>query len=203
MTYAAGTTVTSAVVTDRRVDNAPVKGYDVQAENRTGGSAGKIEAGDVLVLTWSRQMNITTLLSGWSGSGSANMTVRLADGAVSGVGTGSSADALQLLTAAGSVSGLGNVNLNGNDDQVEEDHHVRGHGHPEHGDDRWHGSHGRAHHARDRHERQRQRPNLERHADHDLDAERHWPATPWATPARPRRSASWESRIVTSSRLER
>jgi hypothetical protein len=113
MTYAGGTTVTSAVVTDR-VDNAPVKGYDVQAENRTGGRAGRVETGDVLVLTWSRQMNIATLLSGWSGSGSTSMTVRLADGAVSGVGTGSSADALQLLTAAGAVSGLGNVNLKSN-----------------------------------------------------------------------------------------
>ena len=114
MTYAGGTTLTSAVVADRRVDNSPVAGYDVQAENRTGGTAGRIEAGDVIVLTWSRQMSIATLLAGWSGTGTANLTVRLVDGASSGIGTGGGADALQLLSAAESATGLGSVNLKAN-----------------------------------------------------------------------------------------
>ena len=46
MTYGSGQTLTSAIVADRRVDNAAVTGYDVQAVNRTGGSAGKLESGD-------------------------------------------------------------------------------------------------------------------------------------------------------------
>ena len=113
MTYAGGT-LTSAVVADRRVDNSPVAGYDVQTENRTGGTVGRIETGDVVVLTWTRQMNIATLLAGWSGAGTANLTVKLADGASSGIGTGGGADAMQLLSAAESATGLGAINLKGN-----------------------------------------------------------------------------------------
>jgi hypothetical protein len=114
MTYASGSTLTSAVISDRRVDNSPVSGYDVQAENRTGGSAGRLEAGDVLVLTWSRRMNTATLLAGWDGSGTASLTVKLLDGATNGIGTGGGADALQLLGPTGSVTGLGSVNLKAN-----------------------------------------------------------------------------------------
>jgi hypothetical protein len=114
MTYASGQTLTSAVISDRRVDNSIVTGYDVQAENRTGGRAGSIETGDALVLTWSRPMNITTLLPGWNGTATAGLTARLADGNASGVNTGSGADALQLLDVAGNATGLGNVNLKAN-----------------------------------------------------------------------------------------
>jgi hypothetical protein len=114
MTYAGGTTLTSAVVKDRRVDNSAVTGYDVQAENRAGGKAGRLEAGDALVLTWSRRMSPSTLLAGWSGGGALNMVVRLVDGAVAGVGTGSGADGLQLLDAGGNATGLGSVNLKAN-----------------------------------------------------------------------------------------
>jgi hypothetical protein len=114
MTYAGGQTLTSAVIGDRRVDNSVVTGYDVQAENRAGGRAGRVESGDVLVLTWSRRMNTSSLLPGWDGTGTASLTVRLADGAVTGVNTGSGADALQLLDTAGNASGLGNVNLKSN-----------------------------------------------------------------------------------------
>jgi hypothetical protein len=110
----AGGTVTSAVVGGRRVDNSPVAGYDVQAENHAGGKAGRLETGDVLVLTWSKRMNIATLLSGWDGTGTANLKVRLADGNSTGIGTGSALDALQLLTSAGDVTGLGQVNLKAN-----------------------------------------------------------------------------------------
>jgi len=114
MTYAGGSTLTSAVIASRRVDNAPVAGFDVQAENRAGGVAGRVEISDVLVLTWSRRMNTTTLLAGWDGAGTANLQVRLADGSSRDIGTGSGADALQLLTSAGSVTGLGQVNLKTN-----------------------------------------------------------------------------------------
>ena len=114
MTYASGLTLTSAIVEDRRVDNSVVTGYDVQAENGSGGSAGRLAAGDALVLTWSRKMNIATLIGGWSGAAATNMVVRLVDGNVSGVGTGGGADGLQLLDAAGNATGLGSVNLKGN-----------------------------------------------------------------------------------------
>jgi hypothetical protein len=114
MTYGTGQTLTSAVVVDRRVDNLVVTGYDVQTENRAGGSAGRVEAGDVLVLTWSGRMNTATLLSGWDGTGTANATVRLSDGANASINTGGGADALELLDVAGNATGLGSVNLKAN-----------------------------------------------------------------------------------------
>ena len=114
MTYGTGQTLTSAIVSDRRVDNAAVTGYDVQAVNKVGGSAGKLGSGDTVTLTWSRAMNTTTLLTGWNGTGTVSLTVRLLDGNTAGIGTGSGADALQLLNAAGSASGLGTVNLKAN-----------------------------------------------------------------------------------------
>jgi hypothetical protein len=114
MTYGTGQTLTSAVVSDRRVDNAAVTGYDVQAVNRVGGSAGKLGSGDTVDLTWSRRMSPTTLLGGWSGTGTANLSVRLVDGATTGINTGSGADALQLLDASGNASGLGTVNTKAN-----------------------------------------------------------------------------------------
>ena len=114
MTYAGGSTLTSAVVAGRRVDNATVTGYDVQTENGAGGSAGKVEGGDVVVLTWSRRMNLATLLAGWDGSGTASLTVKLVDGASSGIGTGGGSDLLQLLGPTGAATGLGAINLKGN-----------------------------------------------------------------------------------------
>jgi Big-like domain-containing protein len=114
MTYGTGQTLTSAVMAARVVDNAAVTGYDVQAVNRVGGSAGKLGIGDTVDLTWSRQMNTTSLLPGWSGTGTANLTVRLVDGATTGINTGSGADALQLLDAAGNAGGLGTINLKAN-----------------------------------------------------------------------------------------
>ena len=59
-------------------------------------------------------MNTTTLLTGWNGTGTQSLSVRLSDGGTAGIGTGSGADALELLNAAGSASGLGTVNLKAN-----------------------------------------------------------------------------------------
>ncbi|MCA1697485.1 MAG: signal peptidase I [Actinobacteria bacterium] len=114
MTYASGQTLTSAVISDRRVDNSIVTGYDVQAENKPGGRAGKIETGDALILTWSRPMNTTTLLPAWNATTTAPLTARLADGNTSAINTGSGSDALQLLDLTGNATGLGNVNLKAN-----------------------------------------------------------------------------------------
>ena len=171
MTYASGTTVTSAIVAGRRVDNAPAAGYDVQAENRAGGRAGRVEIGDVLVLTWTRPMNITTLLAGWNGTGTANLTVKLLDGSVSGIGTGGGADALAAAHVGGRCERPRPAQRKGGPDQVEEDHGLHGDRHPEHGEHRRHRSDGHAHHARDDHERQQERPHDERDPGHGLDAE--------------------------------
>ena len=114
MTYASGQTLTSALIEDRRVDNSPVTGYDVQAENASGGTLGRLGVGDALVLTWSRKMSIATLIAGWSGSGPANMVVRLVDGGVNAINTGGGADAVQLLDASGNATGLGAVNVKTN-----------------------------------------------------------------------------------------
>ena len=114
MTYASGQTLTSALVEDRRVDNSVITGYDMQAENRAGGRAGRIETGDALVLTWSRAMNVATLLTGWSGVTTANLVVRFVDGGVNGINTGGGSDALQLLDASGNATGLGSANLKAN-----------------------------------------------------------------------------------------
>ncbi len=170
MTYAGGQTLTSALVTDRRVDNAAVTGYDVQAENRAGGRAGRVETGDVLVLTWSRTMNTTTLLPGWSG------TARRAPRRPARRRLVARHRRWSRLAAAARRVGQrrrpGQRQPQGEPHQVQEDHRVRGHRHAEQRVDRRHRPDGHADHARDGHERRRQYPHLERIAAHGLDAER-------------------------------
>ena len=53
MTSTLGATTTSATVANRTIDNTPVRGVDVQTVNKPGGTAGRPEAGDKLVLTYS------------------------------------------------------------------------------------------------------------------------------------------------------
>ena len=79
MTTTAGATLTSATVANRIIDNAVVRGVDIQAANKTGGKLGKMEAGDKLTLTYSEPMKASTLIAGWSGAGNANLYVRLTD----------------------------------------------------------------------------------------------------------------------------
>lgn len=97
MTSNLGTSTTSAVLT-RVVDNAPVRGRDVQAVNTN--SAGRLVSGDQLVLTFTRPMNPATLIAGWTGAAPAATTVRLVDAGTS--------DRLEL------APGLGTVVLNAN-----------------------------------------------------------------------------------------
>jgi hypothetical protein len=112
MTTGAGATLTSAVVANRRIDNAPVLGVDVQATNRSGGTPARLETGDSLSLTWSAAMNPATLVSGWNGSGSATVYVRARDGGLLGGGIG---DTLDFWGNAGltTATGLGAVTLAG------------------------------------------------------------------------------------------
>ena len=73
---------TSAVVGPSQVDNSPVRGLDVQATS--GGSAGKLSAGDTLTFTYSRAMKLTSILPGWDGTARA-VVVRLRDGKTLGL----------------------------------------------------------------------------------------------------------------------
>jgi chitinase len=75
LTNTDGTTATSPVVTNRIVDKTPGKGVDIQTTN--GGIEGKIDAGDTVVYTFSKQMDLSSIYAGWSGSAtSGTMRVR-------------------------------------------------------------------------------------------------------------------------------
>lgn len=102
-------TTTSATLSARRVDNSPLRGYDVQATNG-GASVGKFGAGDVVKLTYTDEVNLSTITSGWTGSSLA-VTLRLRDGNL--LGLGSSGDTIDVLRN-GSAVNLGSVNLKGN-----------------------------------------------------------------------------------------
>jgi hypothetical protein len=79
----AGNTTTTATVT-RTVD-ATLRAQDVQAVNN--GTLGRVEAGDQLVLTYSRVVDLTTVRAGWTGAATP-VAVTLEDAGVAGTGTG-------------------------------------------------------------------------------------------------------------------
>ncbi len=97
---------TSSVVSARRVDNTPLRGYDVQTANG-GATAGKVENGDVVTLTYNDQVNLASISPAWNGS-ALTVTVRLRDGGVIGL-TGKN-DTLDVLRSGVAVN-LGSVNL--------------------------------------------------------------------------------------------
>jgi signal peptidase I len=104
-----GRTTTSAIVTTR-VDNNPIRAYDVQTANG-GFIAGRLENRDSLTLTYSERVNLNGILAGWTGTATA-VTVRLRDGAL--LGLSSSTDDTITVLRNGSPVNLGSVNLNGN-----------------------------------------------------------------------------------------
>ncbi|MEG9225459.1 Ig-like domain-containing protein [Aeromicrobium sp. Sec7.5] len=63
-----GATATSNLMTGRKVDNVttPLKALDVQTV--TAGNPNRIDAGDKVLLTYSRQVDLTTITPGWDGS---------------------------------------------------------------------------------------------------------------------------------------
>lgn len=111
MTTSAGATVISATVAGRIVDNTTVRAHDVDGLNRAGGTLGRLESGDTLVLTFTDAMRPATLIPAWTGLTPATLYVRVRDGA--GVGGVSSADVLQLVADAtgATATGLGSVGL--------------------------------------------------------------------------------------------
>ncbi|MDP3950299.1 MAG: signal peptidase I [Microbacterium sp.] len=111
LTDGTGRETISAPVTGRRVDNAPLRGADVQAANGAG-ILGRFDAGDTLTFTYSQQVNLASVTPGWTGA-SLPVTVRLRDGNVQGLGTGSRGDTVDILRPGSSVN-LGSVNTKGN-----------------------------------------------------------------------------------------
>jgi hypothetical protein len=111
MTDSAGKVQLSAVLAGRRVDNSPVRGFDVQSLNGAGGTLGRLQTGDALVLTWNKEMAPATLVPGWTGAGSAAIHVRLRDAAAAGA----AADSLDFAVNAAmtQATGLGSVALGG------------------------------------------------------------------------------------------
>ncbi len=71
------TTTTSATVTTT-VANA-FRGVDVQSVNRTGGTVGKMEAGDQIVFTYSGQASPSSILPGWSGTSAATVSASMSN----------------------------------------------------------------------------------------------------------------------------
>jgi Bacterial Ig domain len=113
MASANGTIVNSASVAARQVDNTAVRGVDVQAANRSGGTLGRLEAGDSIAFTYSEQMSPASILPGWSGTSPTPIYLRLRDGNL--LGSGSAGDTLQFSTdaAGNNPLRLGSVNLRG------------------------------------------------------------------------------------------
>ena len=100
-----GTTI-SATVADRRVDNTPLRGHDVQSANG-GATVGRIESGDTLTLTYTERVDLTTITPGWSG-GALAVSVRVRDGGL--LGLSGKNDTLDVLRSGAAVN-LGSVNL--------------------------------------------------------------------------------------------
>ncbi len=69
LTDANGNQATSNVVGSRSVDNTTTafRGVDVQALNG-GGTVGRVDAGDTMVFTFSRRVDLSTVTPGWTGN---------------------------------------------------------------------------------------------------------------------------------------
>lgn len=106
-----GKTTVSATLSARRIDNTPLKAYDVQAVNG-GARAGRLDAGDKLTFTYTDQVAPASVMAGWTGTSTA-VTLRLRDGNAVTAGLGGSNDTVDVLSGS-TVLNLGSVNLKGN-----------------------------------------------------------------------------------------
>ncbi|MUN63477.1 signal peptidase I [Kocuria sediminis] len=92
----------SAVVAARQVDNAPLRGADVQTANG-GTTVGRLDARDTITYTYTGQIAPASVIPGWDGAQATSVVVTL-----NGTSTGS---VLTVGRTAGAVSNLGSVNL--------------------------------------------------------------------------------------------
>lgn len=95
------------------VDNTAPTASNIQTTNVSGGTAGRAQAGDTIVFTYSEQIDPESMLAGWTGS-STNVVVRLIDGGCTLILC--SDDSVAIWNAADSVPlPFGSVNLNRSD----------------------------------------------------------------------------------------
>lgn len=106
LTPASGAATTSRTVTGSRVDNAPLRGVDVQTTNG-GSTPGRLEADDTVTFTYSGEIDLGTVSSGWTGA-ARTVDVLLRDGELSGLSDRS--DTLEVEFGNAAVN-LGSVNL--------------------------------------------------------------------------------------------
>jgi hypothetical protein len=99
-----GLTGTTAAVTFT-VDATKPTATSVAATNKTGGTAGKIESGDIVTFTYSEPIAAASVWSGWDGS-STSVKVTFTNS--------SSADTFGVVTATTGTINLGSVATNGN-----------------------------------------------------------------------------------------
>jgi hypothetical protein len=96
----------STVIASRHVDNSPLRALDVQAVNGSG-SAGRLDSGDQLVLTYGGDLDPASVTGGWTGA-SLPVSLRIRDGGV--LGLGAKSDTIDVLRSGAPVA-LGSVNL--------------------------------------------------------------------------------------------
>ncbi|BCJ44225.1 hypothetical protein GCM10010168_10380 [Actinoplanes ianthinogenes] len=89
------------------VDATPPTMVDVQAANKAGNTAGQLDAGDTLELTYSEPISPASIIGSWDGS-ARSITVRVAQCATSGCKT---PDTLTFLDSAGNLLPLGTVTM--------------------------------------------------------------------------------------------
>ncbi|WP_104182270.1 Ig-like domain-containing protein [Arthrobacter sp. B0490] len=109
LTDTAGRETISALVAQRRVDNSPLRGTDIQTTSTTT-TPGTAGPGDSMVFTYSQPVNPATVTPTWNGA-ALPVTVRLRDGSL--VGLDGSGDTIDVQRSGAAVN-LGSVNLRQN-----------------------------------------------------------------------------------------
>lgn len=79
LTDGSGKVTTSALVTARQVDNAPLRGADVQTANG-GTTAGRLDARDSITYTWTGEVAPSSVAAGWDGTQALPVVVTLQGG---------------------------------------------------------------------------------------------------------------------------
>ena len=96
------------------IDNTAPKASDVQTTNVGGGTNGLAEQGDTLILTVSEPVEPESILAGWNGITATNVTVRIIDNSLLGLGLGD--DVVQIFNSGNTtVLPLGAVDLGRSD----------------------------------------------------------------------------------------
>ncbi len=108
VTDVAGNTRTST--SNLRIDRTKPTAAGLTTTNATGGTVGRLEAGDTFTLTFSEPMAPGSIIAGWSGSGSRDVVVRASNGSLLGT------DKLTVYNSANSSSlPLGTIDLRRSD----------------------------------------------------------------------------------------